>query len=55
MSVHVHHNDEIAKTLMVVVAVVAFVVIMLTKVPEWISPQGGPGAPDVGQTVRMFK
>lgn len=55
MSVHVHHNDEIAKTLMVIVAIVAFVLIILAKVPEWISPQGGPGALDLGQTFRMLK
>jgi hypothetical protein len=52
MSVQAHHNGEIAKTLMVVIAIVAFVIIMLTKVPEWMAPEGGPGAPEVGRTVK---
>jgi hypothetical protein len=39
----------------VIIGVVAFVIIALTWVPEWIAPPGGPGAPDVGKTVRMVQ
>ena len=55
MSIQVHHSDEIGKTALVVLAAVAFVVIMLTWVPELIAPAGGPGASDVGKTVRLLQ
>ena len=54
MSIQVHHSDEIGKTARVVLAAVAFVVIMLTWVPELIAPAGGPGASDVGKTIRLL-
>jgi hypothetical protein len=50
-----HSTTEIGKTLIAIVAFVAFVVVMLTKVPEWIAPEGGPGAPDTGKTVKMIR
>lgn len=55
MALAVHSNAEIGKTLMVVAAIVAFVVVALTWVPEWIAPAGGPGAPEVGRTVKMIQ
>ncbi len=55
MTLAVHHNSEIGKLLLAVVAIVAFIVIALTWVPELIAPQGETGAPDVGRTVRMIK
>ncbi len=55
MTLAVHHNSEIGKLVLAMVAIVAFVVIALTWVPELIAPQGETGASDVGRTVRMIK
>ena len=50
-----HSTAEIGKTLAIIVAIVAFVVVALTWVPELISPQGGVGASDTGKTVKMIQ
>jgi hypothetical protein len=55
MALETHTTSEMGKTVAVLIAIVAFVVIMLTKVPEWIAPQGGIGGSDVGRTVKMIK
>lgn len=60
MALETHSSTEIGKTVIGIVAFVAFVVIMLTKVPDWISPQGTNGTgnqegPGVGRTVRMLQ
>jgi hypothetical protein len=41
-----------AEVLMVVVAIVAFVVIIASKVPEWIAPEGGPVASNLSKSAR---
>lgn len=50
-----HSSSEIGRTVAVIVAIVAFVVVALTWLPELMSPQGGPGAPDTGKTVKMIQ
>lgn len=55
MSLAVHSNMEIGKTIAWAAAFVAFVVVALTWVPDWIAPQGEQGAPEVGRTVKMIK
>ncbi len=40
-------SPEIAKTLMVIVAIAGFVVIILAKVPEWTAPENGFGTSSV--------
>ena len=52
MSLAVHHNSELGKLAVGVAAIAAFIIIALTWVPDMMAPQGGPGASDVGQTVR---
>lgn len=55
MAIQTHNAAEVGKTVAVMIGLLAFVVILLTKVPEWIAPQGGVGAPDVGKTVKMIQ
>lgn len=63
MAVNVHSSAEIGKTLIWVAAAVAFVVVALTWVPDWISPQGTNGTGNrggmqgdgVGSTTRMIQ
>jgi hypothetical protein len=60
MSTIGHSSSEIGKTVLWLVGIVAFVIIMLTKVPDWISPAGTNGTgngPDagVGRTVKMIQ
>lgn len=55
MAIQTHTNSEIGKTVAALIVFVAFVVIMLTKVPEWIAPDNGPGAPEVGRTVKTIQ
>jgi hypothetical protein len=50
-----HSGAEIGRTLAWIVAIVAFVIIALTWIPELIAPQGGSGAPDTGKTVKMIQ
>ncbi|MFY9628063.1 MAG: hypothetical protein WAK03_07915 [Methylocystis sp.] len=54
MSLAVHHNSELGKLAVGVAAIAAFIIIALTWVPDMMAPQGGPGASDVGQTVRII-
>ncbi len=57
MATNVHGTAEIGKTLLIVGAIVAFVIIALTWVPDWISPEGTNGTGNggsVGKTVRMI-
>ncbi|MCX7900230.1 MAG: hypothetical protein N2444_09150 [Methylocystis sp.] len=55
MALEVHGGGEIGKTLAFVIAFVAFVVVALTWVPDWVAPQGEQGGSDVGRTTRMLK
>lgn len=60
MAVNIHSSGEMGKMLIYIAGFVAFVVVALTWVPEWISPEGtngtGNGAdPGVGRTVRMVQ
>ncbi len=59
---NVHSTKEIGKISSCNVAgIVAFVVVALTWVPDWISPEGTngsgnqPDAPGVGRTSRMIQ
>ncbi len=60
----VHSGAEIGKTLMYVAGIVAFIIVMLTWVPDWISPEGtngtgngrqSLGSEGVGKTSRMIQ
>ena len=55
MALAIHGSAEIGKVVAYVVAFAAFVVVALTWAPEWFAPEGGPGAPEVGRTVKMIK
>jgi hypothetical protein len=59
----VHSGAEIGKTLIWVAGIVAFVIVALTWVPDWISPEGSNGTGNrngmagngVGSTARMIQ
>jgi hypothetical protein len=61
MATSVHSTGEIGRTLLWVVGIVAFVIVALTWVPDWISPEGTNGTGNrngisgsgVGATARM--
>ena len=63
MSVNVHSGGSVGKALIYVAAFVAFVVVALTWVPDWISPEGTNGTGNrngiqgdgVGSTARMIQ
>ncbi len=61
MAANVHNFGEIGRTLAIVGAIVAFVIVMLTWVPDWISPEGTNGTGNrtdgggVGRTTRMIQ
>lgn len=60
MAVNVHSSGDVGKMLIWVAAFVAFVVVALTWVPDWISPEGTNGTgngpdPGVGRTTRMIQ
>ena len=60
MAVNIHSSGEMGKMLIYIAGFVAFVVVALTWVPVWISPEGtngtGNGAdPGGGRTVRMVQ
>jgi hypothetical protein len=63
MAVSVHSGGSIGKALLYVAAFVAFVVVALTWVPDWISPEGTNGTGNrngiqgdgVGSTARMIQ
>ncbi|MCC3247095.1 hypothetical protein LG047_17545 [Methylocystis sp. WRRC1] len=64
MAVNVHSGAEIGKTLIWVAAFLGFVIVALTWVPDWISPEGtngtgnnreALGSAGVGSTARMIQ
>ena len=63
MAASVHSTAEIGRTLLWIAGIVAFVVVALTWVPDWISPEGTNGTGNrsgiegagVGSTARMIK
>jgi hypothetical protein len=64
MATNVHSGAELGKIFMYVAAIVAFVVVALTWVPDWISPEGTNGTGNnraalgtdgVGKTARMVQ
>jgi hypothetical protein len=50
-----YSRGEIAEVMMVIVAIVAFSVIILIKVPEWISPERGAVASHADKTTRTIR
>jgi hypothetical protein len=62
MATNVHSSAELGKILMWLAGIVAFVIVMLTLVPDWISPEGTNGTGNrgnmstqgVGSTARMI-
>jgi len=48
MAVNVHNTGDIGKMLLWIAAFVAFVVVALTWVPDWISPEGTNGTGNRG-------
>jgi hypothetical protein len=63
MAVNVHSGGSLGKALIYIAAFVAFVVVALTWVPDWISPEGTNGTGNrngiagegVGSTARMIQ
>ena len=55
MAVNVHGGGEVAKILMYVAVFAAFVVVALTWVPEWISPDSANITGNTGSTARMIQ
>ena len=63
MAVNVHSSGDIGKMLLWIAAFVAFVIVALTWVPDWISPEGTNGTGNrngiegagVGSTARMIQ
>lgn len=55
MAVNVHGGAEVAKILMYVAVFVAFVIVALTWVPEWISPDSANITGNTGSTARMIQ
>jgi len=61
--VSVHGAAEIGKVLLYVASILAFVVVALTWVPDWISPEGTNGTGNrqgisgrgTGETSRMIQ
>lgn len=48
MGVNVHSSSDIGKMLIWIAAFVGFVVVALTWVPDWISPEGTNGTGNRG-------
>ncbi len=55
MAVNVHGGAEVGKILMYLVAFAAFVVVALTWVPEWVSPDSANITGNTGSTSRMIQ
>jgi hypothetical protein len=63
MAVNVHSGGSLGKALLYIAAIVAFVVVGLTYVPDMISPEGTNGTGNrggmegsgVGSTTRMIQ
>jgi hypothetical protein len=54
MALQVHGGGDLGKTVLWIVAIVAFVAIALTKVPELISPNSANVTGGTGATSRMI-
>jgi hypothetical protein len=54
MAVNVH-NGEIGKVLLYIAGFVGFVIVALTWVPEWISPDSANFTGNTGSTARMIQ
>jgi len=54
MATNVHGGAELGKILLYVAGFVAFVVVALTWVPEWISPDSANITGNTGSTARMI-
>lgn len=55
MAYNVHGGAEVGKILLWVAAFAAFVVVALTWVPEWISPDSANITGNTGATSRMIQ
>ena len=54
MALQVHGGAELGKILLYVAAFAAFVVVALTWVPDWISPESANITGATGATARMI-
>jgi len=54
MALNVHSSGELAKYVMWVLAFAAFVIVALTWVPSWISPDSANITGGTGSTARMI-
>lgn len=55
MAVNVHGAAELGKILLYVAGFAAFVIVALTWVPEWISPDSANITGNTGSTTRMIQ
>jgi hypothetical protein len=55
MAVNVHGGAEVGKILLYIAAFAAFVVVALTWVPAWISPDSANITGNTGSTARMIE
>jgi heme/copper-type cytochrome/quinol oxidase subunit 4 len=55
MAVNVHGGAEVGKILAYLIGFTAFVVVALTWVPHWISPDSANIAGNTGGTARMIQ
>jgi hypothetical protein len=55
MAVNVHGGAELGKILLYIAGFVGFVIVALTWVPAWISPDSANVAGDTGSTARMIQ
>ncbi|MGD9545004.1 MAG: hypothetical protein AB7F41_01755 [Methylocystis sp.] len=63
MAVNVHSSGDVGKMLLWIAAFVAFIIVALTWVPDWISPEGTNGTGNrngiegsgTGATARMIQ
>jgi len=64
MATNVHSGGEVGKILLYLAGIIVFVVVALTWVPDWISPEGtngtgnnraALGSDGVGKTVKMIQ
>lgn len=54
MAVNVHGGAEVGKILLYIAAFVGFVIVALTWVPAWISPDSANMTVGTGSTARMI-
>lgn len=55
MALNVHGGAELGKILLYVAAFVGFVIVALTWVPDWISPESANITGNTGSTARMIQ